>query len=130
MGFVLDFDARNNILRLTLQRFVTEAALLEAYATVARYVASHGPCRAIADTSRVTMFEVSSDAIRELTRSSPAIPRGHMRVIVAPLDFMYGMARMFQLLSESTRPDLHVVRTIEEAYRLLRIESPEFDPVS
>jgi hypothetical protein len=74
MGFVLDFDARNNILRMTLQGFVTEAILLEAYAAVARYVASHGPCRAINDISRVTKFEVASNAIRELTGNSPAIP--------------------------------------------------------
>lgn len=129
MGFALDFDARNNILRMTLQGHVTEASLLDAYATVARYVASHAPRRAIADFSGVTKFEVSSKAIQELARSSPAIPRGYMRVIVAPLESMYGMARMFQLLSEATRPDLCVVRTMEDACRLLRVESPEFGPV-
>lgn len=65
---------------------------------------------------RVTKFEVSSNAIRELAQSSPIIPAGYMRVIVAPQDFRYGMMRMFQILSEKTRPDLHVVRTMDEAY--------------
>ena len=36
---------------------------------------------------------------------------------------------MFQILSEKTRPDLHIVRTIDEAYRLLNVESPEFKPL-
>ena len=53
-----------------------------------------------------------------------------MRVIVVPIDFIFGLARMFQMLGEKTRPDLHVVRTLDEAYRLLQIESPEFRPVS
>ena len=36
MGFVMDFDARNNILRVTLKGRVTDAILLESYATAAR----------------------------------------------------------------------------------------------
>ena len=53
-----------------------------------------------------------------------------MRVFVAPKDLIYGMARMFQILGEATRPDLPVVRTMDEAYSLLQVESPEFSPVS
>jgi hypothetical protein len=130
VGFVMDFDARNNLLRVTLEGRLTDAILLDAYATVARYVASRGACRGLVDISGVTKFDVSSNAVRELTRRSPAIPKGYMRVMVAPLDSMYGMVRMFQILTELTRPELHVVRTIDEAYLLLRVESPEFTPVS
>ena len=129
MEVVMDFDARNNLLRVNIEGRVTDAILLEAYSAVANYVASRGPCRAVVDVSAVTKFEVSSNAIRSLTRLSPAIPKGYMRVFVAPLDSMYGMVRMFQILTELTRPDLHVVRTVDEAYRLLQVESPEFSPV-
>jgi hypothetical protein len=52
-----------------------------------------------------------------------------MRVFVAPLDSMYGMVPMFQILTDLTRPELHVVRSIDAAYRLLQVESPEFSPV-
>ncbi len=129
MGFFMEFDARNNILRVTLDGHVTDAMLLDAYTTVARYVASHIPCHGILDVSGVTKFAVSSNTVRELALSAPAIPVGYTRVIVAPLDSVYGMVRMFQTLGESTRPDLHIVRTIDEAYRLLQLESPEFTPV-
>jgi hypothetical protein len=37
---------------------------------------------------------------------------------------------MFQILGEEARPDLHIVHTIEEAYQLLYVQSPEFVPVS
>src|ERR1700719_4032781 len=98
MGFVMEFNTVNKIMRATLDGHVTDAILFETYATVAKYVASHGPCRAILDLSEVTKFDVSGNAIRELTRSVPAIPAGPMRIVVAPVDSMYGMARMFQIL--------------------------------
>jgi hypothetical protein len=126
----MDFDARNNILRLSLEGRVTDAILLESYATSARYAASHPPCRGIADFSEVTEFEVSSTAIKQLAQSSPAIPTGYLRVCVAPLDFIFGMVRMFQILGEGTRPDLRVVRTMDEPHHLLGVESPEFNPLN
>jgi hypothetical protein len=130
VGFFMEFDVRNNILRMTLEGRVTNAIMLDAYATAARYVASHVPCRGIGDVSQVTKFEVSISTVRKLALSAPVIPAGYTRVFVAPQDSVYGMVRMFQTLGESTRPDFHVVRTMDEAYRLLRVESPEFTPVS
>jgi hypothetical protein len=53
-----------------------------------------------------------------------------MRVIVASQDYLFGMMRMFQILTEASRPDLNVVRTLDEAHRLLLVDSPEFQPVS
>jgi len=36
---------------------------------------------------------------------------------------------MFQTIGERTRPLLHVVRTIDEAFAILRVQSPRFDPL-
>src|ERR1022692_2183567 len=77
VGFFMDFDVSNNILRVTLEGQLTDAILLEAYATAARYVTAHAPCYGIFDASGVTKFEVSSNAVRELARSSPIIPAGY-----------------------------------------------------
>jgi hypothetical protein len=130
MGFVMEFDVRNNILRVTIVGRLTDAILSDCYATIARDVASHPPCRGILDFSEVTNLEVSSDTIRQVAAAPPAFPTGHMRILVAPKALIYGMARMFQMLGEKTRPDLHVVHSIDEAYLLLQVESPEFGPVS
>lgn len=129
MGFVMDFDAKNNILRVTIKDHFTDEILREIYAAMTEYAASQ-PCRGIVDFSEVTAFEASSDAIRNLARGEPAFPAGYMRIIVSPKDLIYGMARMFQILGEKTRRDLHVVRTLDEAYHLLRAEAPEFGPLS
>ena len=130
MSIVVEFDAKNNVLRGTVHGPMTGAALLDFYAAATKYMESHPPCRGILDFSQVTEFEVSPHAIRQVAATPPAFPAGYMRVIVVPIEFIFGLARMFQMLGEKTRPDLHVVRTLDEAYRLLQIESPEFRPVS
>lgn len=91
-------------------------------------VASLPACKSIVDLSGLTRFDVSTAAITRLARShSPDLPT---RVFVAPKDVVYGATRMFQVLSERTRKNVHVVRTLEEAYKLLSVESPKFTPVS
>ena len=124
----MEFDAKNNVLRGTLRGRVTDQILLDYYAAAVRFATSHPPCRSLWYFSEVTEFEVSSECIRQVARKTP-IAAGYMRVIVASPDFLFGMMRMAQILSES-RPELHVVRTMDEAYRLLQVESPEFSPVS
>ena len=130
MGFVVEFDAKNNVLRGTLDGRVTDTILFDCYAVAAGYAASHAPCRGIWDFSDVTEFEVSSDSMRQVEARPPIIQSGHMRVIVASRDVPFGMMRMLQILSEKSRPEMHVVRTLDEAYRLLLVETPEFRPVS
>ncbi len=130
MDFVVDFDAKNNVLRCTLEGRMTGVILLDIYARAVKYMESHPPCRGILDFSGVTDFEVSSNAIRQLAAAPPALPAGYMRVLVIPQIFIYGLARMFQILGEKTRPELQVVCTLDEAYRLLGVEFPEFRPVS
>jgi len=130
MGFILDFDAKHRILRVTLEGQLTDTILLGSYVAAAGYVASHPPCRGIVDFSAVTNFEVSSAGLRQLAEHAPAFPAASMRVLVAPSDFLYGMMRMFQIVGEEVRPNLHVVRTMDEAYRLLRVKSPEFGPMN
>lgn len=130
MAFVLEFDTRDNILRVNIEDRVTDAIASDLYATVARFAASHPGCREILDISAVTEFSVSSTVIRQLAASPPAFPIESMRVFVAPQAHVYGMARMFQILGGEKRPNLHIVHTMDEAYRLLQVEAPEFSPVS
>jgi len=129
MAFLMEFDARNNVLRLTIDGRLTDAMMLEVLEASARYFSSHPPCRGIADVSKVTANEVSSGAIMQMAKIPAAGPE-LMRVVVAPKDHSYAIARMFQIYSESTRPNFHVVHTMDEAYRLLEVESPEFHPVA
>jgi hypothetical protein len=129
MGFVLDFEARNNILRVTVEGRLTDAIMSDGYAAASRYVLSHPPCRGIIDLSKVAEYDVSTDALRQLAGTSPPSARAEMRIVIGPRDHVYGMNRMFQALAEKARPNLQIVRTMDEACRLLRVEAPEFVPV-
>jgi len=126
----MDFDLENNVLRVTLEGRVTDSVMRDLYATVTRYVALRPPCHGIMDFSKATKFEFSSNATRELAQSSSAIPPEYMRAIVAPQDPVYGTLRMFQMLGETNRPNTHIVRSMDEAYGLLGVETPQFSPVS
>ena len=129
MGFALDLDAKNNILRVTVDGRLTDAILFEGYAAMGKYLASHPSCHSIADFSPVTRADFSSEAVRQLA-AAPPLPTAAVRILVAPPDSVYGMGRMFQILGEKTRPNFHVVRTMDEAYSLLQVKSPEFRPLS
>ena len=82
------------------------------------------------DYSRVTKLDISSEAISRMAEMQPVFAPDSMHVIVAPQDLSFGLARMFSMLGEQTRPNLHVVRTMEEAYGLLGITRSQFSRVS
>jgi len=129
MSLVMEFDPKNKILRLTIDGPLTDAIVFGIFEAAGRYASSHPPCRSITDLSKVTANEISSDAIRQMAKA-PAPAPALTRVVVAAKDHSYAMARMFQMLSEETRPNFHVVHTMEEAYDLLGVVSPEFSPVA
>jgi len=128
MPYQFDFDSTNRILRCRLDGRVTDELLKEYYRVAAEYVAQIDPLSGITDFSAVTTFEASSETARELARSTPAMPDPtRVRVIVAPADHVFGLARVFQLVGEHTRPNLHVVRTLREAWAVLGVQAPQFE---
>jgi len=129
MSLLMEFDERNNILRLTISGPLNDAIMFEVFEAASRYASSHPPCRSITDVSKVTANEISSGAIMQLAKT-PAVAPGLVRIVVAANDHSYAIARMFQMLSEGTRPNFHVVHTMDEAYNLLGVESPEFIPMA
>lgn len=85
----------------------------------------------IVDFSDVKNFELSPPDIHELASRPPVIrDREALRFIIAPSPFIYGLARMFELLGQETRPNLHVVRSQKEVWVILGIEEPKFEPVA
>jgi|SRR5689334_5658011 hypothetical protein len=86
----------------------------------------HGPYdeefRAITDFTAVTQFEISSDQIRLVAESKSPLEKAR-RVMVAPSDVAYGTSRMFQMLAGRTRPNISVVRTLDEAYKALAVDA-------
>jgi len=130
VGCFFEYDPLNNILRYCWDGNLTDETLAEGDATGRRLLAARPPCRGILDFSKVTRVDASSQSIKRIASRPPAYGLGQAVVLVAPEDLVYGLSRMFATLGEKKRPRMRVVRTMEEAYHLLEVDSPRFGPIS
>jgi hypothetical protein len=133
MAFAFDFDPIHKILRSTFSGRVSDRDLLNHQRVVALLATSLDPHFGVADLSGADPFEATSDGMRELAKLPPAMPHTNRpRVIIAPSDYAFRMARIFEVEGKTTRPNLHVVRSVREASAILGLEMEEvrFGPIS
>jgi hypothetical protein len=133
MAFAFDFDPIHQILRTTFSGKVSDEDLLNHARMASLLVTSLDPRFAIIDLSAADPFEATADGMRALAKLPPAMPKvDRPRVVVAPSDHTFGMARIFEVEGEATRPKFHVVRSVKEAWAILGVEMAEakFGPIS
>jgi len=73
----------------------------------------------IVDFSAVTGGRVSTFAVHTLAQRNSIYDRSSKHIVVAPQAHVFGLTRMYQAYAHETRPNLEVVRTLEEAYERL-----------
>lgn len=130
MPYQIDFDATNRILRARFSGRVTDDELKEVYRLGQEHVARLDPLSGITDFSEVTAVGFSPQTMRDLALTKPIMPDpGRPVIFVAPTPDLFGMARMFELQGAEARPNLQVVRTPEEAYRILNVRDLQFERV-
>jgi hypothetical protein len=129
MGFLLELDTTNKIIRISFTGVVTEQAFLTGYTALRNGNACRGPCHAIVDYTGATNIEVSTELIKEIARKTSSVPMDYLLVNVTPENFAFGLARMFQILSSENRPNLRVVRTMREALKMIGVKTPMFSPI-
>lgn len=131
MAYRFDFDPVHGILRTRFEGVVTDEELVEFYREAVEQVALTNPARGLIDFSACTRLEASVGTVRMLARTPPAMPQPERpRVIVAPGDRTFGMARIFEIEGEITRPNTHVVRTVGEALSILGVlGEPHYGPI-
>lgn len=74
----------------------------------------------ILDFSGITAESLTTSAIQQASERASNFNSTSTHVVVAPHDVIFGLARMSQVLAETTRPNAMVVRTIDEAREFLR----------
>jgi hypothetical protein len=129
-GFRFELDQENKILLIRFEeRQLTNESLAEFYTTVRQYSISTDAYAGIFDFSSVTQVDVSTAFIRQLALGEPAMPRANERgrIVVFTNDVGFGLARIFQMLGEPTRPLFLAVRTLDEALEALGVQSPQFE---
>jgi hypothetical protein len=128
MPSTFDIDLTNGILRCRLDGRVTDGVLKDFFRAGAEHALRTQPSVGVVDLSEVVPFEVSTETIRELAKSTPVLRNPNLRrVIIASDPRVYGMMRMFEMQGEGTRPDIHVVRTEREAWVILGVRNPRFE---
>jgi len=128
--YSIDFDPKNRILRFVLNGRITDEMMRDFYEGMREPAHRTQPNAGVLDTATVISFEVSSQMIRQLAAASPIIPNPDFpRVVIAPSPDVYGMMRMFEKQVEGTRPNFHVVRHDSEAWAILGVQDPQFEPL-
>lgn len=129
MPYCFKVDRTHQILLLEVHGRVVDEDLRKGYAEAGKVAATLSIAGAIVDFSQVTTDETSVDLIRELAERDPIIPDPILRVVVAPQDFVYGRMRMFQMIGEEKREMVRLVRRTDEAYDMLGLKTPVFEPL-
>ena len=123
-SFRADFDANAKVLLIRVAGKFSDDSLAALYAVTRKLSATTGAKVAVADFSLVSEFDLSTEAIRKLAcQAGMAEPR----IIIAPQPYAR-VFRMFQGLSECSRPLLQIVHTVQEALNALEIRFPRFGP--
>jgi hypothetical protein len=105
MGFFLEFDEANNVVRLTFDPTVTTEDIAgAAYSALRAFAQTRTAPAGIADFSPVKSIELANGIIQSRARLPPTMPGGKMFVIVAPGDHIFGLSHMFSLHAERSRP--------------------------
>jgi hypothetical protein len=130
MPYHFDFDLANGILRCRLEGRVTDEILKEFFRAGAEFAKRTHPAAGVIDLTGVTSFQVSARALREESKVPPVLNDPDLRrVVIARSPETYGLMRMFELEGEDVRPNIHVVRSEQQAWAVLGVENPRFEPL-
>lgn len=125
-----EFDSANQILLARVVGPVNDTAVPKIHEAARKLSLEKNPRAGIVDLSGITSLNISTGILEVLAKWEPAMaPMSRPRFVVAPADHVFGLTRIFQTIDGRARPQFHVVRTVEEVYRALGVESPQFEPL-
>lgn len=124
-----EFDFEHKILLMVAEGEIQETEILAAKGFMAETVSRLRPSAGITDLSRVTRFEVSSEAMRRAARQPSPYPPEIPTFIVAPQEHLFGLARMYELVGSTKRSNLTIVHSLEQALAALGVSSAKFETI-
>jgi hypothetical protein len=121
ISFNVDADKRLRI--ATFEGIVTEPILFSSYQDLLSDPAYDPTLNDLADMRAVERMEVRRPAVLQLVAmfSSPDAIAATKLAIVAPSSHVFGMARMYEILSSDTPEQIVVFRDYDEAERWLGV---------
>jgi hypothetical protein len=120
-----ELDTTRGLILTTASGILTDAEFRTCTVRLLQDEHIHANMRELCDFQAVTRFEVTSVTVQwtaDAERRHPFLSGRRLAIVVAS-DIVYGMSRMYQLLSEDHFPTLAVFRDLAEAKAWLGIES-------
>ena len=130
MSYRFEVDPESKIRAVRFEGEISFDELKRFYFSDAPKYVSEDMRGSVVDFSNATMPNITPMNVRELAAQPPVDPDAtRLRVVVAPTPHIFGLLRAFELYGDETRPNFHVVSSLRQAYSLLGITAPRFEPV-
>ena len=127
---VFEYDPVHKVFAVRAVGEMDDEVFKASYAMAGRLIQVMDVQAGLFDLSNVRRFTVTAATIRHVSALAPVLPDPTPRFVIASQAHVYGMARMFQIVSPKGRDNLRVVRTQKDAYDALGITgSSAFEPV-
>lgn len=129
MAIRFQFDHARAILLAYVEGSLTDESLAEVSKSIRAQLARTSARAGIFDFTGVTEFKVSTDIVQHHARDGAVAFQHFAGVVIVPRDVAYGLARMFQIMTEKTLPHFNAVKTMDEAINILQAEGAQFEPL-
>lgn len=127
MPYHFEFDSVHRILLVVLEGEIHGMEIEHINNDIRVHVQQLNPAAGISDFSPVTNFDVASFSLRSAALQPSPYPETTTRFIVAPTDYLFGMARMYEMIANRPMEKLRVVRSLKEALAILGVQDVKFD---
>ena len=121
MGVQVTIEVSQRLVLWTFSGELTDADTVGAGSLIRSHPDFDPNFSEIIDCSAVTGVSVSTSAVEQVSRRESHFNLASLHVIIAPQDVIFGLARMAQVFAEKTKPNVVVVRSMEEAREYLRL---------
>ncbi|ABF43750.1 hypothetical protein Acid345_4751 [Candidatus Koribacter versatilis Ellin345] len=118
------FDSRTEVLKVTLVGRVDSAPLLVLMGTLRRLGEQLRPRAVVYDCSAIESVDFDSSFVTSLAGLRPVFESDVLGVILAPHEYIFGIARMYQGMTAGKRPNVHVVKSWPEVLNALGLSAP------
>ena len=130
MPYHFEFDVENKILLIVPEGEIVAQDVATFNDDIRRRASELKPVGAIIDCSAVSGFNLPGEVLRKAAQPPAPFPAETPRFVVAPTDYLFGMARMYELSASRPKEMLKVVRSMEEALARLGVQNPRFARLS
>jgi len=130
MAHHFEFEAEHKILRLVLEGDVENEEYLRLSAAIQAQAQRLRPRAGITDGTSLANFNITTQVLRTVALQGSPYPPDTPRYIVAPSDYLFGLARMYELVGNHSEGKLQVVRKLEEALADLAVTNARFERVT